>query len=608
MRVGADTRAIATGVLLLLATAYLGAEAVDGVIDLRGTDLAEPVFLDGGWHFAWDRLIVSPPEEGDDPDVEWTSVEVPSRFNEPSGYATYRLTVLVDERESLALYLPPLDTAFRVYVDGVDVGGNGRVGTLPGQVEIEEYSPLVIEIPDGAPRLELTFHLASFVYPRSGLDAHVSLGTKDSLLRRSRGETAFDMTLFGVLVIMALYHLIVYLFRTDDRAPLAFALLCSLIALRLLVTGDGYLYRISSITWVAGTRIEYLTWYLGLLTFVALTHLMFRTVSLRNIAIALAGSCLALSIPAIVTGIGFFTRTIQIANLLTGATAVFAITIGIRATARKDRTALYFFAGALLLTIAVANDVLYAYNLIRTRYLAPAGITLFAIAQAFSLARRHADAFLEVERLGKKLSELNTGLEEKVFERTRRLEAAYTEIRELSERDGLTGCFNRGYLESTIRREMAKAARYGRRLSIALGDLDDFKRVNDEHGHLEGDEVLKRFVRTVELHIRDRVDWIARYGGEEFAIVLPETDSAGAAVLAERIRSAFAETRHEIDGTRLTVTVSFGVATSIPEMGSGPEAVDDLIGRADRELYRAKHGGKNRVSIEEQHDSQSGNG
>jgi len=156
--------------------------------------------------------------------------------------------------------------------------------------------------------------------------------------------------------------------------------------------------------------------------------------------------------------------------------------------------------------------------------------------------------------------------------------------------DSLTGLANRRSFEETLRAEVARAARFGDSMSLVLADLDDFKRVNDRHGHPAGDEVLKAFAATLRRTVRES-DVAGRWGGEEFALVLSGTDVQGALRLAERARSALAEQVVQLpDGTEISVTASFGVA-SFPDWTEPAE----LLAAADSALYAAKRDGKNRV-------------
>jgi two-component system, cell cycle response regulator len=158
--------------------------------------------------------------------------------------------------------------------------------------------------------------------------------------------------------------------------------------------------------------------------------------------------------------------------------------------------------------------------------------------------------------------------------------------------DGLTGLANRRACEETLNGELARAERFPGPLAVVVADLDDFKDVNDSYGHQAGDVVLREFARLLEENVRD-VDLAGRWGGEEFLLVLPGTDLAGAARVAERVRRALtARTLLSVDGEPVPVKASFGVA-AYPH-GRSPA---ELFAAADIALYEAKRAGKNRVEI-----------
>lgn len=161
--------------------------------------------------------------------------------------------------------------------------------------------------------------------------------------------------------------------------------------------------------------------------------------------------------------------------------------------------------------------------------------------------------------------------------------------------DGLTGLFVRRYFDARVDEEIERARRFNHPFAVVMMDIDDFKRLNDSHGHLVGDRVLREVAAVVKSEMRG-VDTAARYGGEELVIILPRTELVAALALAERIRSTLAERRIAVgpDGPVLAVTASFGIA-AYPESGLG--VAEDLVRRADRALYRAKRTGKNRVEL-----------
>ena len=157
--------------------------------------------------------------------------------------------------------------------------------------------------------------------------------------------------------------------------------------------------------------------------------------------------------------------------------------------------------------------------------------------------------------------------------------------------DELTGLANRRQGDDALGIELARTGRGGGPVGLILADLDDFKSVNDAHGHLTGDAVLRGFAETLRETVRE-IDVAVRWGGEEFGVILPDTDAEGAAQVAERIRTALSERKMlSADGEPILVTASFGVASSTPGMSK-----DELVDLADDALYRAKREGKNRVS------------
>jgi diguanylate cyclase (GGDEF)-like protein len=162
--------------------------------------------------------------------------------------------------------------------------------------------------------------------------------------------------------------------------------------------------------------------------------------------------------------------------------------------------------------------------------------------------------------------------------------------RRLAERDGLTGLYNRRALGELLRQTLAREERQQGRFALLLLDLDHFKRLNDTFGHLAGDAALRHAAGVLQSHLR-KGDQAARYGGEEFVVILPAADGAGAIGLADRVRAAIERTGLVFEGARITVTASMGVAVW---PGDGADEVA-LLAAADRALYAAKQGGRNRV-------------
>jgi diguanylate cyclase (GGDEF)-like protein len=170
------------------------------------------------------------------------------------------------------------------------------------------------------------------------------------------------------------------------------------------------------------------------------------------------------------------------------------------------------------------------------------------------------------------------------------VEAQYHEtIYRMTIVDGLTGVNNKRYLMDALEREIPRARRHERPLSLMMFDIDHFKEVNDTFGHLAGDFVLKELAQLVKGRLRPD-DVLGRYGGEEFAVVLPETPLSGGVKIAEELRQLVAQHHFEFEQERIEVTISVGVA----QLQEGWDVLQ-FVKQADEKLYTAKRGGRNRV-------------
>jgi diguanylate cyclase (GGDEF)-like protein len=182
---------------------------------------------------------------------------------------------------------------------------------------------------------------------------------------------------------------------------------------------------------------------------------------------------------------------------------------------------------------------------------------------------------------------------ERIVEMEMAMLTARETLRYQATHDGMTGLLNRACGLETLWLEFARSARTGRPISIVLGDLDHFKAVNDLYGHSAGDQILAEAAKRMSSKIRP-YEVLVRYGGEEFLTVLCECDAPEAEKVAERLRRVLADEPIEVEGKRVPLTASFGVASC--SQPSGTE-IEDLIRLADKALYRAKSEGRNRVNV-----------
>jgi two-component system cell cycle response regulator len=193
-------------------------------------------------------------------------------------------------------------------------------------------------------------------------------------------------------------------------------------------------------------------------------------------------------------------------------------------------------------------------------------------------------------------SEMNARVLERSVHYAVKLGSTLALLRGQALTDGLTGLLNRRELQNLLQNEWLRAVRFKRAFALGLADIDHFKRVNDTYGHPIGDRVIKHVGEVMQTTLR-RLDRVARFGGEEFAILMPETGRREAAIAMERVRAALAKSPCVVaeQGLRIAVTLSIGVAVPLEDADSA----DALIEVADRRLYAAKHGGRDRFCTDD---------
>jgi len=269
-----------------------------------------------------------------------------------------------------------------------------------------------------------------------------------------------------------------------------------------------------------------------------------------------------------------------------------------------------YFAVEMRSALILAYLSVLPFGAFRLKWQGFFGITLFTLAcyiiALFALQQQHPGRWiLEVEIfiglaffiammgysvLGREFS----ALREKLSDKNQQLELALRKIEELAITDELTGLYNRRYLMQMLEQQRALSNREGTPFVVAFIDLDNFKTVNDEHGHLVGDQVLKQFSILLQESVRE-VDLVSRYGGEEFVLLLNGVELDTAQLVVERIRSLVERMR--FSDQQLSLTTSIGITQY-----RDTESAEDIIRRADELLFKAKNNGRNRVESVAQAD------
>ncbi len=360
-----------------------GPAIVAGQLDLRAHDFrqAGSIDLEGDWQFYWQQLVLPTARLHREANGLTTGggdtaqyYPVPATWNGRSlgeqqlggqGYGTYRLRVLLPRkftgRPPLALRLTSASTSLRVFANQMLVLERGQVADNAAETE-PALQPALIPLNEIDDELELTIHVANFEHRRGGLWAAPRLGATEALRgERARGLST-DLFLCGALLIMGCYHLILYLLRPADRSPLYFGVLCLLVILRVIGTGDRWLVQnFPGVPFDVYYRLEYLSFYLSVPAFGLFIWNIFPDEAHRWLmrTIIVAGSvfgALVLFTPLIV-----FTSTLTAYQLITLGAGLYGLVIGIWAWQRERQRASLFWVFWLLLFGAVVHEILEAY-------------------------------------------------------------------------------------------------------------------------------------------------------------------------------------------------------------------------------------------------------
>lgn len=436
------------------------------------------------------------------------------------------------------------------------------------------------------------------------------------------------LVMAGIIFHVALYHLMIYSHRPQQRADLTFALACfGMMFYDLFCVG-----MMNADNVIAGVFWQRLQITSLMITGVLLLWFIADYVELKNRRLVNIFTAILIILTAVgmtgIDGLVWLTDVpaIKTINLPAGHTVIYhevtpgpvttcqhitggllicyMIFLSIRHTRRDRHKGWPLITALCLLLTGLANDVAVYTQTINSLYAMEYAYLGIVLVVTFSLSRDVVSAAVMKETLELREQEvclLNARLEERVSQRTMELEQALTdlaeanrELEDLSTLDGLTGVKNRRYFDRNYFKEFKRSHRDRLPLAILMIDIDHFKAINDQHGHLAGDECLRTVARTIKGVVKRPADAVARYGGEEFTVILPSTTPEGANVVAEQIREAVETMSVTFEDRSINPTVSVGVATITPVDINHPEVV---IHAADHAMYEAKQQGRNRVCV-----------
>ncbi len=609
-------------------TSYPRAEA--GMINLTKSQLEQDVvFLDGQWEFYWNQLL-EPGESA--PGIEAGYINAPGSWNKfasdktpylGEGYGTYRLTAVAEKDIRLALKIPRLRTAYKLWVNGELIASAGTVGKTRDTM-VPQYLPQVSSFETLQGENEILIQVSNFYHRSGGMLESLRLGSEDQILRLKHKNMAIEFIIFGSLMCIGIYHLALFFFRRKkDRSTKYFGLFCILIAIRTTLGGEcSFIFFFPDFSWEMAHKILTSTYYLG----VPLMLMFFLSIfpEYFHDRIIKASQIMGLVFISIVifTPARIFTVVNILYQLWSIAVIIYIIIELTRVSVNKEKDGWIISLGAIALLISSMNDIIYftpwmgdnelisLKALLRVGNLTSLGQFVFASINSLLIAKHFSDSLEQKEVITARLTEMNAHLDELVLQRTRdlaesnqkiehqnlELEKKNRALQKLSFKDALTGVWNRRKYDQMIEKEWNRCLRYQRPIALLVLDIDYFKRFNDFYGHMTGDQCLVKIGKVLKSYLSRSTDMAARYGGEEFVVLLPETGKEEAVKIASMLRQKIESLNipHEKSLVNDHVTVSIGVTSLVPDLNS---LYQDLFSVADKALYQAKDAGRNQIKF-----------
>lgn len=411
--------AIAVAVLVMMAHASM-AEANE--LDLRSFSFEgnSTYSIKAPYRFWWNDLVdpvriqkgtAPPPTDVVMMPRYWTEYVLEGKNLPAKGCATYAINILLPDDSIYGLYLDQMLCAYTLYINGKFAASNGEVSKDLSKMK-NEFRPQTVYFTPEKGRATLVFHISNRDYRVGGMWQPVIIGRDNAVVAHQAGIITIELFLFGAILIIGLYNIALYIFRTKDRAPLWFGLFCLIVCLRVLSTGSVQLVHFfPGISWELVVKLELSIFYIGSMFFALFFHEIYpEEVQMKHLRIVL-GVFLLFTLAALVTPVSFFNRLVPHMQAAVLIGLLYLLCCLIIVVVRKRLHINYFLAGFIIFTLAAVNDILYSKGILPTMYILPVGLFLFIFSQAIAIARIFSFSFLQVELLSENLSNLNASLE-----------------------------------------------------------------------------------------------------------------------------------------------------------------------------------------------------
>jgi len=465
--------------------------AEKGRLNLSGWNFQTdgPATLDGEWEFYPNRLL-DPSTISDSPRAKrsfitvpghWDSYEMDGKPFPKHGFATYRtrLHLPSGRPEELALKMPEIGTAYRLYADGQLVDSAGTIGTTK-EATLPRFKQGVVRVkPDEHGDLELVLQVSNFHHSWGGIWYSMQIGEEGQIHALREQKFYFEFFLFGSLFIMGLYHIALYLLRRRDYSPLLFGILSLMFAVRTLMVGGQYFLMIyPDVDFELYHKIGFILTYLLPVMMSAFLYSLFSAEHNKTILAFFStfGSVLVLSV--LFSDVTFYTGIVLVGYMvLMAAVTLHTLYVLVRAVRHRREGASVFTLGYLVMILSSVNDMLNAEGIIATGYFAEFGFFLFIFSQAFLLTQRFSKAFTAVENLSERLLVADRLKDEFLANTSHELRTPLNGIIGIAD-SILNGAA--GQISDLMKTNLNLIVISGKRLSNLINDILDFSKLKNK--------------------------------------------------------------------------------------------------------------------------------
>jgi len=461
----------------------------DAVLDLNNWEpgQSEALSLTGQWAFYWERIL-SPGEAESALQAPDVTVNIPSVWNNyilngkklPGyGYGTYLLKVVnVTSGKQLSLRIPTFSTAYDLYINDRLVSSNGTVAKDKEHHDAY-YNPQIVTFTPNGTSFDIMIHVSNFTYARGGMWYAINLGTPEQIAKVDRTITIKDLLLFGSLITMAFYYLMIFLLRREDKSSLYFVFMCIIFASRTAIYGSFFIYSLlPDINFRTLVSIDYITLCCFSVCAAFMIGELFPKENHKHLQRSFLIYASAMTLIFNLTPISFFTRFVYLVQALAILIGAYSIATLIVAYLRDRKDALTLLTGSLVVISCAIHDIMYHNNVILSNIgeLVPFGLFILLFLQAFVLARRFSEAFKDVHTLSQKLLTLDRIKDEFLANTSHELRTPLSGIL------GITGAMLKGSdgeLNEQQRQNLSIMAASGRRLANLVNDILDYSKMKN---------------------------------------------------------------------------------------------------------------------------------